>query len=314
MISFYRFFAILLLGGLLLTACGQATPTATPAVAPGTVQPTAQHTPTLASQPPTATASPVLPSPTPAPLAARVNGDGLTLAEYDSELQRLQQGLKDTGKSMTTEEQRQTVLQDLTDQLLLAQAAVQGGYVLSDADFQKHLAEGIASSGGAQAFADWLARNFYTEDSFRQALRRSLVAAWQRDQVIAKAPTSADQVHARQILVLNESLANRLYAQLQAGASFETLAVQVDPDSGGELGWFPHNYLFLPEIETAAFSLQPGKYSEIIKTSYGYHIVYVIERDANHPLAPDARLQAQRLFLKTWLTDRRTKSQVEILV
>jgi peptidyl-prolyl cis-trans isomerase C len=250
----------------------------------------------------------------PVPLAARVNGAGLTLADYTAELQRLQAGLKESGKSLSANEQRQAVLQDLIDQMLLAQAAAQAGYTLSDADFQKRLDDVIAKSGGAPAFADWLARNFYTAESFRQALRLSLAATWQRDQIIAKAPTTAEQIHARQILVLNEDLATRLYIQLQAGTPFETLAIQMDPESGGELGWFPHGYLFLPEIEIAAFALQPGKYSAIIKTSYGYHIVYVIGRETNRPLAPDARLQAQRLFLTAWLEDRRAQSKVEILI
>jgi peptidyl-prolyl cis-trans isomerase C len=313
----HRLIALFLLCGLLLSACGQVVPTdGTKTPAPSvTPWPSASPPgPTLTAPPPTATPSPVPPSPTPAPLAARVNGAGITQAAYDAELQRLQAGLKETGKSMSADEQRQTVLQNLIDQLLLAQGAAQSGYALSEADFQIRLAALIARSGGAPAFADWLARNFYTSDSFQQALRLDLAAAWQRDQVIAKAPTSAEQVHARQILVLNEDLANRLYIQLQAGSPFQTLAIQMDPESGGELGWFPRNYLFLPEIETAAFNLQPGKYSAIIKTSYGYHIVFVAERDSTRPLAPDARLQAQRDFLRTWLTDRRAQSQIEILL
>jgi peptidyl-prolyl cis-trans isomerase C len=90
--------------------------------------------------------------------------------------------------------------------------------------------------------------------------------------------------------------------------------LQVDPDTGGELGWFPRGYLFLPEIETAAFDLQPGEYSPVIKTAYGYHIVYVIERDAHHPLSPDAQIKEDRSFLETWLEDKRSKSQIQIIV
>ena len=72
---------------------------------------------------------------------------------------------------------------------------------------------------------------------------------------------------------------------LEAGADFTELAYEYDPLTGGDLGWFPAGYLLQPDVETAAFSLQPGQYSGIIQTSYGYHIVYVIERDSNHPLS-----------------------------
>jgi len=247
-------------------------------------------------------------------LAAKVNNEGIPQADYDAELQRLQSALVETGKQMSAADQQQTVLKEMVDQVLLAQAAIQAGYQLSEADFQKRLDDLIAKNGGGPSFADWLKRNIYNEATFRQALKRSLAAAWQRDQLIAKAPTSADQVHARQILVLNEDLANRLYSQLKSGADFATLALQVDPDSGGELGWFPRGYLFLPEIENAAFSLQPGQYSPILKTSYGFQIVFVIERDANRPLGPDARLKVQREVLLKWLDDRRAQSQIDIFV
>jgi len=247
-------------------------------------------------------------------MAVIVNNEGITLAEYTAEFRRFQAALKELGKEMAPEDIQKTVLQEMIDQVLLAQSAAQSGYSLTDADFQKRLDDVIAKNGGAKSFASWLQQNYYTDESFRSALRSSLAAAWQRDQILSQAPTTADQVHARQILVLNQDLADRLYAQLQAGADFATLALQVDPDTGGELGWFPRGYLFLPEIEKAAFDLQPGNYSPVIKTTYGYHIVYVIERDANHPLSPDAKIKADRSFLESWLGNKRSQSQIQTIV
>ena len=312
--SFKLFIPILTLAGLLLlAACGQTAPTGAPIATPA-LNPTPLPGTTQTPLPPTPTPTPLLPSPTPPPMAARVNNEGITLEEYNGELQRLQAGLKETGKEMSADVQQQTVLDELTNQVLLAQAAYKSGYLLSESDFQVRLDALIAKNGGPQSFTDWLTRNFYTEAGLRAALSRSIAAAWQRDQLIAKTPTTADQVHARQILVLNEDLANSLYSQLQSGANFATLSLKVDPDSGGELGWFPRGYLFLPEIENAAFSLEPGKYSPVIKTTYGYHIVYLIERDAKHPLSPDAILQAQRSLIAAWLKEQRAQSRVEILV
>ena len=247
-------------------------------------------------------------------MAVIVNGEGITLANYTAEFRRFQAALKELGQDMAPEDIQKTVLQEMIDQVLLAQSAVQSGYTLSDADFQKRLDDVMAKNGSPQSFANWLQANYYTEESFRTALKTSLAAAWQRDRILSTAPTTADQVHARQILVLNQDLADRLYAQLQAGADFATLALQVDPDTGGELGWFPRGYLFLPEIESAAFDLQPGSYSPIIHTSYGYHIVYVIERDANHPLSPDEQIKANHAYLETWLEDKRGQSQIQMIV
>jgi peptidyl-prolyl cis-trans isomerase C len=303
---------------LLLSACSQVSPTANLSISsptpPSNPLPSAVAATPTGVGTPSPSATPALPSPTPAPLAARVNQQGIWLADYEAELKRLQSSLKELGQNMPEADQKQRVLDLWIDQSLLAQAAAVAGYQLSDADFQKRLDTLVTQAGGQTAFSDWLARNFYTEESFRRALRLSIAAAWQRDALISKAPQTADQVHARQILVLNEDLANRLYAQLQAGADFATLSSQVDPESGGELGWFPKDYLILPEIEQAAFALQPGKYSPILKTTYGYHIVFMVERDANHPLSADARLEMQRKLLSGWLKEHRAQSQLEILV
>jgi len=121
-------------------------------------------------------------------------------------------------------------------------------------------------------------------------------------------------VHARQIRVSTEQTANYVIAQLAGGVDFATLAYQYDPLTGGDLGWFPRGYLTQPVIEEAAFALQVGEYSGVIKTELGYHIVYVIERDAAHPLSDDARNVLQHLALENWVKEQRTAAVIEILV
>jgi peptidyl-prolyl cis-trans isomerase SurA len=66
------------------------------------------------------------------------------------------------------------------------------------------------------------------------------------------------------------------------GENFATLAIlySEDPGSakqGGELGLFGRGQMF-PEFEAAAFSLEQGELSEIVRTDAGYHILQMIER------------------------------------
>lgn len=66
------------------------------------------------------------------------------------------------------------------------------------------------------------------------------------------------------------------------GENFATLAIlySEDPGSskqGGELGLFGRGQMF-PEFEAAAFSLDKGEISDIVKTDAGYHILQSIER------------------------------------
>jgi len=60
--------------------------------------------------------------------------------------------------------------------------------------------------------------------------------------------------------------------------------------------------------------LQAGQYSQVIQTSAGFHILYVLEREADHPLTPDAKRVLQVNAVQTWLKDRREKSDIQILV
>ncbi len=65
-----------------------------------------------------------------------------------------------------------------------------------------------------------------------------------------------------------------------------TLASEADPVTRGDLGWFPRGYLLQPEVEEAAFSLQPGEVSQVIKSAIGFHLVQVIEKDPARPVDP----------------------------
>lgn len=280
-------------------------------------QPPATESPqTYTPAPPTNTPTPAPPTPTPAPLAAEVNGEGILLAEYEAELARVQAADAELGLARTTEEEKQLALDALIDSTLLAQAAYQNGFTLNESDFAARYAQLVIDADGEEQLNQWLAANFYTVDSLKTALRREIAAAWQRDQIIQAVPRTAEQIHARQILVRRENEAQSLHRQLtaQGGANFDDLAFIYDPTLGGDLGWFPRGYLYQPAVETAAFDLEAGQFSGVIATSYGYHIIKVIERDPQRLLSADALLVYQRQGLENWMQRRRAESTISIFV
>ncbi len=299
--------AILWVGALLLGGCRAPQGTA-PAGSPAAASPI----PSTAAAP---TATPSLPAPTPTsePLAALVNGEGLPLALYQTELARYQAARAALAlPEEPAEEAARRVLDELIGQYLLAQAARSQGYQPDEAALDAWVQQLRADQGAG--WEAWLQENAYTEETLRADLSRQMAAAWMRDRVIAAVPETMLQVHARQILLYNSEEAQAVYAQLQDGTDFATLAAQYDPVALGDLGWFPQGYLPFPQVETAAFALEPGEYSPVIQTDLGYHIVQVIERDEQRPLSTDARLSLQERALQDWLQTQRQQSQIEVLV
>ena len=257
------------------------------------------------------TTTPAPPTATPEPAVAIVNGERLPVREFQGQLAQYKDAQTSLNETVTDEEASKAVLEDMIAQVLLAQGAKAGGFELSDEALQARIDALQTKVGGADQLLKWETNNgFDSPAAFRVALARSLAAAWMRDKIVSAVPRTADQVHVQQILLYNEGDANAVLEQLKIGAEFDTLAAQYDPNTRGDLGWFPRGYLLEPAIEQAAFSLQAGDYSGVIQTEAGFSIIKVLERDANHALSPDAYLALQDAALKSWITEQRAAANV----
>lgn len=246
-------------------------------------------------------------------MAVVVNGEGISQVEFNEEMQRYQDGLTKAGAILPDAvEQKKRVIADLTDQLLLKQGAVESGFSITADEVKARLDALIQNLGGPDKLASWEQANFYTDQVFQTAFERSIFSTWMRDKIVSEVPYVAEQVHVRQIRVLSESEAQGIIAQLSTGSDFATLAEQYDPLTKGDLGWFPRGYLTQPAVEEAAFSLEVGGISQVIKTDIGYHIIQVIEKDSQHKLTPEALKYVQRQALAKWLDDKRSTSEIVI--
>ncbi len=249
--------------------------------------------------------------PTPsAPMKATVNDEGIRLSDFEDEVTRYVAAATKLGKEFEENQVREIVLETMIETLLLAQGARETGFILDQDSYVKKFENLVIESGGENQFQQWLLDYQYSPESFERLYKLQIEAAWMRDYLISRVSPRAEQIRARQILVSSKSLADDIYNQLQNGADFTYYAWGYDQLAGGELGWFPRDYLVLPQIEEVVFNLQPGEYSHVIESTYGYHIVEVMEREFDRELTQDALLKKQRLTLMAWLVDQKANSSV----
>ena len=257
-------------------------------------------------------------------LAALVNGQPIGQEEYEKQVAQVeaffaQEGLdpeSEEGRERLAQARRQ-VLEQMIDQELIRQAAVEMGVSISEAELEAGIQDIIEQSGGQEEFDQSLQGMGTTYDDFRQMLLDQLLSEAVYSAVTASISPVAEQVHARHVLLPTRERAEEVLARLQAGEDFSYLAREYSEDissreSGGDVGFFPRGVM-PPEVEEVAFSLEVGETSEIVETQFGFHIVQVLEREEREIAVEVFENLRQQAFMQ-WLQDQREAATVERFV
>ena len=162
----------------------------------------------------------------------------------------------------------ENVLAFLIDMRIVSKAA-EDKKVQDGEDFKKRLAftrsrllmDSLLASEGKAATTDDAMKKVYEQAS--------------------KEITGEEEVHARHILVETEDDAKAVEEDLKKGADFAELAKKKSKDpgasDGGDLGFFTKDQM-VPEFSSVAFSLEPGKISDPVKSQFGWHVIKVEEK------------------------------------
>lgn len=254
-------------------------------------------------------------------LAARVNGQTITLAALDRDVERRIQGIKASGETppADTSGLRQEMLDAMIQQLLIEQAAAIQGIQVSDADVEAEIRLIIESVGGVEKWRAQLQIDNLTEAEYRAGLRSALITQKMRDIVTRNICVNVEQVRARHILVAEETGALQIRAELDKGADFAALAAQYSldvttKDSGGDLGWFTRGQLLQTAVEEAAFGLEKNAISGPVKSELGYHIIQTLDRSTDRPLDPAVCADLSQAAFERWIQDLESKATIERLV
>ncbi len=136
------------------------------------------------------------------------------------------------------------------------------------------------------------------DDYKRFEARPALIKKKVIEKLQEKQPKLGDpypQTKVSHILVKEEAEARKIYDQLKAipADKLESTFVQLARDKStdtttashnGDLGWTTDKTPFDKDFLAAALKLEKGQFTEPVKTSFGFHIIYATDTDPKRPL------------------------------
>lgn len=244
---------------------------------------------------------------------ASVNGNVLyntvTYNDYLFELASIEKFYQSQNQDLTSEEGKAKLAQlkndlitQLENNLLVEQQAKQMGVTVTSKEIDDQFNQLVQNAGGIDKVKSTLDKLYgWSVDDFKQKIRDSLL-----QQKVGNKITTDESLNAP-----TKKQAEDILKQIQGGGDFAALAKQYSQDgsaaNGGDLGLFSKGQLD-PDFEAAAFALQPGQTSGVVKTQYGYHIIKVTDKQGDQVRA--SHILIKGIDLESWLRDQRAKAHI----
>lgn len=260
-------------------------------------------------------ASAVMAQPEPK-VAATVNGEKITIEELTAAWDALPEDVRvnydrNGGKIayLDTFIRRKLIVQEALKNNLPANPSIAAEIrrsreeILFDGYVSEILSKAIISDAEVRAYYDGHQEEFRREERIRA---RHIIATPSEQQV---ANTTADNAMTdEQALEKIKAIAQQF--QIAAAGEqrlrpeqFADMAVKFSEDGsasvGGDLGWFARGRM-VPEFENVAFATPIGQTSGVVKTQFGYHVIFIEDReDAGLVPFEEARGEIRERLMRT---------------
>ncbi len=277
---------------------------------------------------------------------AVVNGSVITQEDLDRELGVVQQRLLSDGKILNESqllETKKRVLEGLINVELLYQEAQMQGPTVSDEAINKQLGTVKSRFPSEDEFKSSLIKMNLTEAALITQIKRALTVQQFIDKKFVQKVTVSDketrvyydanqaafkqpeQVKASHILIKVGPQADEpqkaaarkkieeIQQRVQKGEDFAVLAKEFSegPSSikGGDLGYFRKGQM-MKSFEETAFALKPGEVSDIVETSFGYHLIKLVSKKPESTIAYEDIKNKIQAYLK----QKKVGEQVDLFV
>jgi peptidyl-prolyl cis-trans isomerase SurA len=286
-------------------------------------------------------------------IAAVVNDDVVLQSDVEEQLYLFLSRAQAQPDSSTLDTLRRQILDQLIDEKLIVGEAEHQGITVPDAEIAHQVDAAIADAkerlGSPEAFQQQLARENMTEDKLRDKYKEDVRRQLMAQRLIQKQipQKKVDSTAAASYFKANPDKFPKLPAELKlsviqipvvadsvvdakaktkidgirkrivGGEKFAKVASEVSDDetsarAGGDLGYFTRGSME-PEFEDAAFSQTVGQLGKPVRSSYGWHLIEVIDRDTmktisrRDSIGPDGKplleVHARHILVKVDLTE-----------
>jgi len=272
---------------------------------------------------------------------ARVGGEYVLLSELEDVFAQAQ---SQSNSPLPPEARCQMLDQLLVGKLLLNQSKLDS-IVVEEPEVQQQLDARIERilgymGGDINQFEDYYGQSITAvKEQFRESLREQIAVDRMRGTVVQSVKVTPSEVKAffdaipadslpyfnaevevGEIVALPEPSQDTrdvvvarledIKSRIESGEiTFEEAAKRYSMDgsrqSGGDLGWTKRGK-FVPEFEAAAYNLEPGVLSDVVRSEFGYHLIKLQERRGNsirvshillQPEITEADVEKSRSFL-----------------
>jgi len=292
--------------------------------------------------------------------AADVNGTAITVADFERQLAMFQKQVMQGQAGQLPEALRQRlkdqVIQKMVGDELLYQEAVKKGHSIDNKSVDNEMVRIKGQFKDDKQYQAQLKASGHTEENLRNQIhRQASISQLIKKEIVPKIDIKPEEikqyydnnmdkfrrperVRAQHILMKTEQgdseekkaearkKLEALHKRILAGEDFSALAKEHSqgPSNvrGGDLGFFTRGRM-VKSFEDVAFKLAPNEVSDIVETQFGYHLIKVLEHQAeNNPPYDEVQPKIKSLLfnqhiqkqLEPFVKSIREKSKVEIYI
>ncbi len=243
---------------------------------------------------------------------ATIDGDTITLQEFNSELDKIPMNMK---MLVASQSGKKNFLDRMVVKKLLLKEAKK-----ENIENEKEFKDRLADIQEQLIIESLLKKKVNVQSKFTD---EELTKYYEAHKEEFK---KEQEIATRQIVLKSEQEAREVRARIEKGEDFGELAKRysIDPSAkttGGDIGYHPKGTL-IPEYEQAAFKLtKVGQVSPIVKTQLGYHIIklegakpatYLPFAEVKEPIRQKMAQEKQAEILEKYIEDLKKNTKIVI--